>query len=256
MKPLEVADFIRETIIHEVTNNDLITDYGDPIIGFVSANDLAFSNLSKLTEFKHLMPEDLLPGTLSIVCFFLPFAPGIVYANGKKKDLVAREWAVAYHETNALIGQITSGLIEKLSHFGIQAAAEPATENFDETALRSHWSHKSIAVLSGIGSFGLHQLVITDAGCAGRFGSMVIDVELPIEKPKQRERCEYFETGACMDCMLGCPVNAIDEEEPFNRQACWELCLRNAEYFLDLGDDIRVCGKCAVVGPCALESAT
>jgi epoxyqueuosine reductase QueG len=56
--------------------------------------------------------------------------------------------------------------------------------------------------------------------------------------------------------MLGCPAHAIDEEKPFNRQACWELCLRNAEYFLDVGDDIRVCGKCAIVGPCALESAT
>ncbi|MGB7096142.1 MAG: hypothetical protein WBD62_15970 [Anaerolineales bacterium] len=255
MEPLGVAEFIRGAILHDVTNSELITDYRDPIIGFVSANDLAFSNLSQLTEFEHLMPEDLLPGALSVVSFFLPFAPEIVDSNRVNKDLVAREWAVAYHETNALIGQITSGLIEKLSQYGIQAAAEPATGNFDETALRSRWSHKSIAVMSGIGSFGLHQLVITDAGCAGRFGSLVIDVELPTGKPAQKERCEYFLTGACIDCVLGCPVDAIDEEKQFNRQACWQQCLRNAQYFLDLGDDIHVCGKCAVVGPCALGSA-
>jgi hypothetical protein len=31
--------------------------------------------------------------------------------------------------------------------------------------------------------------------------------------------------------------------------------LKNGEYFQALGDDVHVCGKCAVLGPCALESA-
>jgi epoxyqueuosine reductase QueG len=256
MKPLEVADSIRETIVAQVRDNDLVTDYGHPITGFVSAGDVASANLSELTGFKHLMPEELLPGARSVVSFFLTFAPGIVTANSQEEERVAREWAVAYQETNALIGRITAELIQKLGHFGIRAAAESATGNFDETVLKSHWSHKSIAVLAGIGSFGLHQLVITDGGCAGRFGSLVVDAELPMEKPKIKERCQYFATGACMDCMLACPVKAIDEDEPFDRQVCWELLLRNAERFLDLGEDVQVCGKCAVVGPCALESAT
>jgi epoxyqueuosine reductase QueG len=256
MNSLELADFIKEKIIHEVNENELITCYRDPIIGFVAANDPDLSNLSKWTENKHLMPEDLLPGARSIVCFFLPFAPEIAYANEQEKERVAREWVIAYQETNALIGRIISRLIELLSQYGIQAAAEPATGNFDENTLRSHWSHKSMAVLAGIGSFGLHQLVITDAGCAGRFGSLVIDAELPIDKPKQKERCEYYSSGTCLDCLLGCPVKAIDEEEPFDRRACWKQCLKNAENFLDLGDKVHVCGKCAVVGPCALGSAT
>ena len=255
MKPSQAAALIREVIIHEFSNQDLMTGYRDPIIGFVAADDPGFANLSTLIGFNHYLPGDLLPGARSIVSFFLPFAPGIVYANQAHKDLVAREWAVAYQETNALIGQITSGLIEKLSHCGIRGAAEPATGNFDHTTLKSRWSHKSIAVMSGIGSFGLHQLVITDAGCAGRFGSLVVDVELPIDIPINKERCEYFEIGACLDCLLTCPVDAIDEEEQFNRGACWEQCLINGEYFLDLGEDVHICGKCAVVGPCALESA-
>jgi epoxyqueuosine reductase QueG len=205
--------------------------------------------------FNHYLPGDLLPGARSIVCFFLPFSPDIVYANQANKDLAAREWAIAYQETNMLIGQITSRLIEKLRDVGIRAAAEPATGNFDHTALKSRWSHKSIAVMSGIGSFGLHQLVITDAGCAGRFGSFVVDVELPITKPPQKERCEYYATGACLDCVLACPVQALAEDEQFNRGECWQQCLRTGEYYQDLGDDVHICGKCAVLGPCALGSA-
>lgn len=255
MKPLDLADLISETIKREVKESDTVTRYREPIIGFVAANDPGFSRFSELTEFLHMMPDDLLPGARSVVCFFLPFAPEIAYANAEEEERVAREWGVAYVETNAMIGQITARLIKLLSQYGVRTAAERATGNFDETVLRSHWSHKSIAVLAGIGSFGLHQLVITDAGCAGRFGSLVIDAELPINIPQQKERCEYYDMGTCLDCMLKCPVDAIDEEEPFNRLLCWEQCLKNASGFLGLGDDVHICGKCAVVGPCALKSA-
>lgn len=255
MKSSEAAAFIRETITREVSNQDLITGYRQPIIGFVDAGDPGFANLSQLVGFDHYSPGDLLPGARSVVCFFLPFSPNIAHANQAHKELVAREWAVAYQETNALIGQITARLIEKLDSHGIQAAAEPATGNFDHKVLKSHWSHKSIAVLSGIGSFGLHQLVITDAGCAGRFGSLVLDIELPINKPPKAERCEYFVTGACLDCVLACPVDAISEDKPFDRVACWVQCQKNGEFFRDLGDEVHICGKCAVLGPCSLESA-
>lgn len=256
MRRSELAELIRKTIVFEVSNNGFITPYRDPIIGFVSANDPGFAKLGEWIEFQHLMPEDLLQGARSVVCFFLPFAPEIAYANEHKKSQVAREWAVAYMDTNALIGQIASRLVEVLTEKGVRAAAEPATGNFDRSELRSHWSHKSIAVLAGIGSFGLHQLVITDAGSAGRFGSVVIDAELQIDKPKNKERCEYYEFGTCMDCVFGCPVNAIIEDEPFDREACWEQCLKNARDFLDLGDEVQVCGKCAVVGPCVFGVAT
>lgn len=255
MNQLDVVDLIRETIKQEVRESGCVTPYREPIIGFVAADDPGFSKLGELTGSAHMMPDDLLAGARTVVCFFLPFASEIAVANAQEKERVAREWAIAYVETNALIGQITARLIGLLSQHGIRAAAEPATGNFDEIALRSRWSHKSIAVLAGIGSMGLHHLLITDAGWAGRFGSLVLDVALPIHKPKSKERCEYYATGACLDCVLACPVDAIDEAEPFDRQACWAQLLKNAQRFLDLRDDVQVCGKCAVVGPCALESA-
>jgi len=255
MKPEELADLIRGTIIFEVENRTCVTAYRDPIAGFVAADDPGFAKLSQWVEFRHLLPAELLPGARSVVCFYLPFAPEVVEANLRDKVQVAREWAVAYNDTNALIGRITSRLIAVLGQHGVRAAAEPATGNFDRKELRSHWSHKSIAVLAGIGSFGLHQLVITDAGCTGRFGSLVLDADLPIAKPAQKERCEYYAAGTCLSCVFGCPVDALAECEPINRQVCWELCLKNAEAFLDIGPEVQSCGKCAVVGPCALKSA-
>ncbi|MBS1250882.1 MAG: Epoxyqueuosine reductase [Chloroflexi bacterium] len=255
METTEVVKLIENTILNAIENKECTTAYCEPIIGFVSAHDPEFITLSGRIGFHHFMPQDLLEGARTVVCFYLPFEPEVVYANQRDEIQVARAWGVAYHDTNNLLGEIASQLIAVLNQHGIRAAAEPSTGNFDKEALKSHWSHKSVAVIAGLGSFGLHQMVITDAGCTGRFGTVVIDAELPIEKPQPKERCQYYEMGACMDCLFACPVNALFEDEPFDRAACWKVLLENANEFLDLGDDVQVCGKCAVVGPCAFESA-
>ena len=254
MNPDELAALIIDTIHHTIQQSDQITSYRSPIIGFLSADDPDFANLEQLAGGSHLMPEELLPEARSVVSFFLPFDPEIVYANQQDKEKPARQWALAYQETNALIGAINSGLIEVLGEHGVKAAAESATGNFSEAKLRGSWSHKSIAVMSGIGSFGLHQMVITDAGCCGRFGSLVLAAELPVNKPSHKERCEYFDLGTCKECVLVCPAQALDEEKPFDRWACRQQLTRNSQDFLDFGK-VTVCGKCAVMGPCALQAA-
>jgi epoxyqueuosine reductase QueG len=64
-----------------------------------------------------------------------------------------------------------------LAQYGVRSAAAAAMHNCDPATLTCPWSHKSVAVIAGLGSFGLHRMVITDAGCAGRFGSPVIAAE-------------------------------------------------------------------------------
>jgi epoxyqueuosine reductase QueG len=177
----------------------------------------------------------------------------VAEANAKERDQVAREWAVAYVETNALIGRITDELARELRQWGVRAIAEPATHNYDPVTFVSRWSHKSVAVLTGIGSFGLHHLVITDAGCAGRFGSLVIDAELPVEGRSPIERCLYFHDGSCLECVMRCPAGALDPETGIDKQRCSDRCHQFSEQFKDLGR-AGVCGKCTF-GPCALESA-
>jgi epoxyqueuosine reductase QueG len=253
MNPTELSDFITEIIKKETAGSATVTQYREPIVGFVAANAPGFSNLRQTVSPAHLMPDDLLPGARSVVSFFLPFAPEIAIANEKDRHQVAEEWAVAYDETNQLIGWITRKLIAQLNEHGVRAAAEPATGNFDHESLVSWWSHKSIAVLAGIGSFGLHHLVITDAGCAGRFGSVVLDTDLPINKPKLKERCEFYVDETCMECVFNCPVNALDEDGSIDKQACWARCQENDAQFPQF-EAAQVCGKCSV-GPCALESA-
>jgi epoxyqueuosine reductase QueG len=229
------------------------TEYREPLIAYVAAEDPRLAQLRAIVHESHMLPSDLLPGAKSIVSFFLPFAPWVLEANAQGQHEVAREWAVAYVETNALIGRMTSHLIDVLAGQGIRAAAEPATHNFDPVNLISRWAHKSVAVIAGLGSFGLHQLVITDAGCAGRFGSLVLDAKLPVTVYEQKERCLYYHDGSCMDCVQWCPVEAIDPGEPLDKQRCRARCRDVAQVYAEIGL-VQVCGKCAI-GPCAFESA-
>jgi epoxyqueuosine reductase len=249
----ELAKFIALAIRQLAAEAGTSTQYREPLVGFASADDPRFAELRRVVHPTHMLPCDLLPGARSVVSFFLPFAPWVLQANASHRKQVAAEWALAYVETNALIGRITRHLIKELDERGIRAAAEPATHNFDPDTLISRWSHKSVAVIAGLGSFGLHHLVITDAGCAGRFGSLVLDAELPVVAVEPRERCLYFYDESCLECVSRCPIAALDANEPYDRQSCWQRCLRIARQFEHIGL-AEVCGKCAI-GPCSFESA-
>jgi epoxyqueuosine reductase len=250
---VELSHRITAQIQHQVAEAGTVTGYREPLVGFAAADDPRFLELRRVAEPSHMLPHDLLPGARSIVTFFLPFAPWVVEANAAHRTDVAPEWAVAYVETNALIGRITSHLIQLLAGHGIRAAAEPATHNFDPVSLVSRWSHKSVAVIAGLGSFGLHQMVITDAGCAGRFGSLVLDAELPVRHTEPQERCLYFLDGSCLECVARCPVGAIEEGTPLDKQRCYRRLQAIARQYQKVGV-ADVCGKCTI-GPCSYQSA-
>ena len=188
-----------------------------------------------------------------MVSFFLPFAAWVAEANARDRDQVAREWAVAYVETNELIGRVCAQLVESLAERGIHAAAEPATHNFDPDTLVSRWAHKSVAIIAGLGSFGLHQMVITDAGCAGRFGSLVVDCDLAVTPVPARERCLYYFDGSCHECVDRCPIGALSLDGALDKHRCNRRLLALARaYPSDSPAD--ACGKCAI-GTCSLASA-
>lgn len=253
MTDCELATLISSSVREMVHAAQTETRYREPLVAFASASDRRFSALQQQVHPAHLLPEDLLPGARSAVSFFVPFAREVPEANRVERDRVAREWVVAYVETNALIDRITGHLVALLGKSGVRAAAEPATHNFDHTTLVSRWSHKSVAVIAGLGSFGLNRQVITDAGCAGRLGSLVLDADLHHESDQHKERCLFLYDGSCLECVVACPALALDESGEMDKQACWERCQQIGKLWPAAGQ-AEVCGKCAT-GPCALNSA-
>ncbi len=115
-----------------------------------------------------------------------------------------------------------------------------------------------MAFIAGLGSFGLHRMLITDSGCAGRFGSVVTDADIPFTTPPAKERCLYFHDGSCWECITRCPVKAPSMDGAIDKQRCNGRLLGLARGFdakgFDPEDVADACGKCAI-GPCSLQSA-
>jgi len=250
-EPLEQA--IAAHIEGVVATAKTATAYRRPLIAFVNANHPEFAQLKARVDPAHLLPDDVLSEAKSVISFFLPFDAAVVKANARSA-YTAREWAVAYIETNTLIGQICASLSQLLAGRGYAAQWELPTHNFDPVRLISRWSHKSVGVIAGLGSFGLHHMVITDAGCAGRFGSLITTAPLVSTSPLEpdQQRCRYFADGGCTVCVDRCPVQAL-RTDGLDSALCYQRCLEVDQHFSDLGLT-DVCGKCAT-GPCALAPA-
>ncbi len=244
-----LGEFLREFVAARVVGARTRTPFRPPLVGFADAADPWWLRLREVAEPTHRLPGDLLPGARTVVAFFVPFGEAVVKAN-RASPGTAPEWALAYRETNDWINDTARALIAALAERGVRAAAQPSTHNWDPKTLVSPWSHKSAAAIAGLGTFGLHRMLITEAGSAGRLGSVVIDAGLEPTPRPTAERCLYFARGTCGACARACPTAALTAgavgTSNLDKFRCYGQLLRVEA---ELGAD--ACGKCAV-GPCAL----
>ena len=244
---LNLANIVINSVNFQVDHAKTQTQYRKPLIGFASVNDPLFKQMKEIIGPHHLHPTELLPDAQTVIAFFLPFAETVIEAN-RKGSQIAREWAIAYIETNELIATISSELEKELAVHGINVATQPATHNFNEQDLTASWSNKSMAYVAGLGTFGINHLLITPAGCGGRFGSMVISAKITPSSRPTVENCLYLRDAKCQFCVKNCPTGALTLQG-LDKQTCYAHLLEVDKQFPDLGL-CDICGKCAV-GPCA-----
>lgn len=253
----KMEEEIRKLIISSVeSENTLFNDYitwREPIIGFVDVNDQRINILKEIVSNDHLLPNEVLHDAKSIICFFIPFTELIGQSNINSK-MSSKEWALAYIRTNMLIKKISNNIEVFLNASGYTVGKIPATHNFDVNTLISNWSHRHLAYIGGIGSFGINNMLITDKGCCGRLGSIVTNYHFTKSDSVTTEKCLNKLNGSCGICIGKCVNNAFNENS-YNRFACYEMCLENAEYHKSIGY-ADVCGKCVVGLPCSFKDPT
>lgn len=260
---------IENEIIRFVAEYDNKTTLGSiwrtPIVGIADAGNPDFSELRKLVHAEHQQPEDVLPGARTVIAYFVPFAEKVVTGNGCE-GLSSPEWARAYEETNAMLAALGVHLSLFIASYGHRAAVSKEAAVFDREKITSRWSQRHIARLAGIGTFGLNNMLITQAGCCGRFGTIVSDLELEPDAPIQTEYCLNRRNGHCRVCIRNCPTGALSEDG-FDRKVCYLRCLENAKQYTSFGSSYaskagetvedtgsEVCGKCLVNLPCSLKN--
>jgi epoxyqueuosine reductase QueG len=241
-----------ETVVRESTASapgaaDL---WRRPLTGFARASDPFFESLKQAVSPAHRLPSEILEGARTVIAFFLPFQRAVAVGNMGGKHPTSL-WAEAYLRTNDRIEAVCRAIETALAGKGHRSAFAPATGDFDSKTLASTWSHKHVAVAAGLGTLGVHRMLITERGAAGRIGSVVTDAEIePTPRPAE-EYCLHRAGASCMQCVKNCVFGALDEGG-FQKHRCLEVCRSNAKRFVRMGD-APVCGKCVSLTPCSFR---
>ena len=247
----EITKIIKNYIKKYQKSDDIKTEWKEAIVNFADAKDPQFKKLKEIVSASHAMPEDIISDAKSVIAYFIPFSEEIANSNIEGK-YSSKEWAKAYVETNQLISNINDNLKNKLAEKDIKVATMPATSNFDEDNLISDWSHRHVAYIAGLGTFGLNNMLITDKGCAGRIGTIVSNINLESSVKIKEERCLKKAGYNCNKCIDRCVIDALTESD-FDRFSCYELLLENDSLYSNLALT-DVCGKCCVDLPCSFKN--
>jgi ferredoxin len=268
---------IRDKINHHAENameypfyNEQI--YAEPLVGFVRGNDLIFDQFKEIIGPHHFTPWEIMkwqaennnveppePEDISVVSFVMPLTQKTKGDNSKATNWVAERWA-----QSRLLGEIFSQSIVReivtwLMGEGILAVSPDVTPMFNKkryprVGWASPWSHRHIAYAAGLGTFGMHDFLITEKGCAHRLSSFVVNLKL--EPNRQRPDdihayCLHYQGMQCLKCAKRCPVNAITKEKAHDKEDCYQKVAASLKYCnTHYHIFIYGCGLCAAGVPC------
>jgi len=226
-----------------------------PVMACAKADD-RFRRIKEISVPDHALPQDLLPDANTVVVWFVPFKRHIQNDN-TRGTRPALSWGRAYLSTNEMIERTGSAIKSLIEDGGGNVALTPSTHNFDEERLVSLWSHKHLGHLIGLGRYGTHCQLITPAGCSGRMGSLVTDLDLGDHPLVSADALCLLKAGKqCGKCIQACPVDALSADG-MDRALCYARLQENYRLLMapdGLPDSTEVCAKCQVGMPCSVKS--
>ncbi|UCD01800.1 MAG: hypothetical protein JSV23_01915 [Promethearchaeota archaeon] len=215
--------------------------FSNPIIGIAQGDDPIFRKFKEIISPEHLTPFELwltenqesVPASkLRVISIVFPFVDKIREESKNVKNfrgviLPAEIYSVGRNYANPFKKEICRQIIDFLNEEGHRAVAGMLSESFTifvKGKFYSNWSERHIAFATGLGTFSLHEGLITEVGCNIRLASIVTDAPLKItlrKSDKPYGNCLYYSKGTCRKCEERCPGNAIDENG-HNKNKCYE----------------------------------
>lgn len=242
--------------------------WGEPLVGFSSGADPLYRTiqsdigefyLSPLEIFVRTFPEiGISADQLTVISWVLPQSTATKADNRKESTLPSERWAKAKYYGEAFNVSLRKHLVYILRNAGFEAVA-PILAPFwgMKTSKRygmcSNWSERHAAHISGLGTFGLCDGLITPVGKAVRCGSVVARIALPpTPRPYKHhnEYCLFHSHGTCGKCIKKCPAGAISERGHDKNKCADHLKVAQKYVKEHYGIETDVCGLCQVGVPC------
>jgi epoxyqueuosine reductase len=275
---MEIAEEIRRFVRDDPANRlELDGDpiYAEPLIGFVSGQDPLFQKLKEVIGDFHLTPHEAMRKAApqrnftppseemtGVISYVLPMHAKTVKANAGMTDRPSRRWVHGRLHGEAFRDRLSAHIISFLDQKGLIAISpEHETSFYFKTidpriGYTSNWSQRHIAYAAGLGSFGLSDGLITEAGIAEAVGSVVVNV--PFTSPQLsgdiHANCLFFQKGTCRACAGRCPVGAITEAG-HDKNKCAKFAFSQTPLNKERYDiEIYSCGLCLTGVPCSMRN--
>lgn len=228
-----------------------------PLVGCAAADDPLFEYLKQNADIYGptlRLPEEWLPGAMSVVSIFLPYTKEIRDSNRGDLSRPSDLWLHARIEGQQFLNRTAMYLAELLQEAGGRTIIpwlepeffvirDPARLDRGEPPYVSNWSERHAAFAAGLGTFGLSKHLITEKGVCGRFISVITDLPLPVTPRPYTDPYEYC--TFCGACRKRCSVNAIGPQEKHN-----PTCSDFLQQVLSQFSPRYGCGKCQLSVPC------
>jgi len=227
-----------ELLFSESEYNRLPERYGGgpffsaPLMGVASGDDPIFQRYKEVVGTKALTPAELwaadgMPGEgdmsarLRVVSIVFPYVDRIREANRGATDIPAEIYCVGRNYADDFIADVLKRTVTFLEERGCHSVAGVLSPTFrvmkgpDPTRIYSTWSERHMAFAAGLGTFSLHEALITEAGCNVRLGSVVTDAPLDVTPRVSDDaygNCLHYAKGTCGKCIETCPADSVRSE--------------------------------------------
>lgn len=243
--------------------------WGVPLVGFSSGDDPLYTKFKQDIGPFYWTPREIFEKTfpfaritaaeLTVISWILPQTEQSKKDNRRETQHPSERWARARKFGEEFNMQLQEHIVALLQLRGCEAVAPCRSPYFeidssDRFGASSTWSERHAAFVSGLGTFGLCDGLITPVGKAMRCGSVVARMTIPPTLRAYTDPhayCLFFSRGTCGACIKRCPAGAITGEG-HNKERCMGYVYTvTSPYALStFGFDTYACGLCQTGVPC------
>lgn len=226
-----IKDFCNESEHNTLRDAGNQKAWEEPIIGFSRGDDLLYDRLKEdigafywtpLEIYRKTFPEEkeVTSDKLTIISWILPHTEQIKQDQRKQTKYPSESWVRARIFGEQFNDKLRCFVVDILSNRGYHALVPVlsplwAIRTSKRYGLASNWSERHTAFVSGLGTFGLCDGLITPVGKAIRSGSVIADISIePTPRPYRalHDYCLFYTKETCRNCVDRCPAGAITEK--------------------------------------------
>ncbi|MHB8986044.1 MAG: 4Fe-4S dicluster domain-containing protein [Eubacteriales bacterium] len=183
-------------------------------------------------------PEDFLPGAKSVTTFAYQLNGGPL----NNLPVTRNQYMVEFEAVNQILLQTAHNIARFLESSGYESVAfGPESAIGDYPRLKGDFSYKHSAVLCGLGSFGINNLLLTPEHFARvRLACVITAAPLEYDEPLATQACHQ-----CLKCVRACPSGALDNwEKSYSMQTGWIISKEKCAHYMFAVSAGKRCGLC------------